>query len=260
MTGVRRIAPGIAVLISSAWGTTCTVVDGRDGVLLVDGPVLPDDHSALISAVAGRPATALVTHADWDHLRAAVAMPGARLVAGALTARRMRAEADGLRAEADAEYRRRGLPPPAVWDPPDCAVARVPGRVVTPAGRVRTVPCAGHTPDGTAYLLEERGLLWPGDHLSPVEIPSIAPGGLADYLATLDRLEPLLTRETIVIPGHGRPLGASAALRILAEDRRYLEALAGGGDPVPPRDGGDPAGTAHMHRLNRAAARDDAGG
>lgn len=259
MTRTLPIAPGVTVLVSAAWDTTCTVVDAPAGLLVVDGPVLPDDHAALAALVRGRPATVLVTHADWDHLRAVLEVPGARVVTGAATARRLRADAAGIAAEADEEYRRRGLPAPPAPDLTAAEAVEVPAVLPTPAGMVRAVTAAGHTPDGTAFVLAERGLVWPGDYLSPVEIPSVTPGKAADYLATLDRLEGLLDDRVTVIPGHGHPLDAGMARRILAEDRAYVRALAAGDDPVPPR-GDDAAWTAHVHALNRAAAGVPTGG
>jgi glyoxylase-like metal-dependent hydrolase (beta-lactamase superfamily II) len=50
------------------------------------------------------------------------------------------------------------------------------------------------------------------------------------YLATLERLEPLVERAEHVVPGHGEPLDSERALAILREDRAYLEALRGQGE------------------------------
>jgi glyoxylase-like metal-dependent hydrolase (beta-lactamase superfamily II) len=75
-----------------------------------------------------------------------------------------------------------------------------------------------------------------GDYLSPVEIPMLSPGGsLGGYLATLERLEPLVEQADHVVPGHGGPIDAVRAAAILREDRAYLEALRdrGGDAPLP---------------------------
>jgi glyoxylase-like metal-dependent hydrolase (beta-lactamase superfamily II) len=66
-------------------------------------------------------------------------------------------------------------------------------------------------------------VLLAGDYLSPVEIPSVV--SAAAYLATLDRLEPLVEDAEHVVPGHGPPIDGTRAAAILREDRAYLEAL-----------------------------------
>ena len=63
-----------------------------------------------------------------------------------------------------------------------------------------------------------------GDYLSPVEIPMISEGGSrAAYLATLERLRPLVEQAEHVVPGHGAVLDAQRALAILREDLSYLD-------------------------------------
>jgi glyoxylase-like metal-dependent hydrolase (beta-lactamase superfamily II) len=65
-----------------------------------------------------------------------------------------------------------------------------------------------------------------GDFLSPVEIPMLSNGGSRSaYLATLERLRPLVEQAEHVVPGHGGPIDATRALAILREDMAYLEAL-----------------------------------
>jgi glyoxylase-like metal-dependent hydrolase (beta-lactamase superfamily II) len=62
-----------------------------------------------------------------------------------------------------------------------------------------------------------------GDYLSPVEIPTLSKTGSRDaYLATLERLRPLVAQAEWVIPGHGAPIDGARAAAILEEDVRYL--------------------------------------
>ena len=69
-------------------------------------------------------------------------------------------------------------------------------------------------------------MLVAGDYLSPVEIPMLSEtGSLSAYLATLDRLEPLVEQADHVVPGHGEPIDGTRAAAILREDVAYLEAL-----------------------------------
>jgi glyoxylase-like metal-dependent hydrolase (beta-lactamase superfamily II) len=71
-----------------------------------------------------------------------------------------------------------------------------------------------------------------GDYLSPVELPMLGAAGaagagdmLGSYLATLDRLRPLVTAAEHVVPGHGPVIDGAAALRVLDEDVAYLTGL-----------------------------------
>ena len=69
-------------------------------------------------------------------------------------------------------------------------------------------------------------MLVAGDYLSAVEIPVLGPGGSLDaYLATLERLRPLVAAAEHVVPGHGPVLDPTRALTILDEDVAYLSAL-----------------------------------
>jgi glyoxylase-like metal-dependent hydrolase (beta-lactamase superfamily II) len=80
------------------------------------------------------------------------------------------------------------------------------------------------------------GILVAGDYLSAVEIPMIGEGGSIDaYVATLERLRPLVATAQFVVPGHGTVLGSEKALLVLDEDLAYLEALSelGAGAELP---------------------------
>ncbi len=78
------------------------------------------------------------------------------------------------------------------------------------------------------------GVLVCGDYLSPVEIPWISEGGsVTAYLATLERLQPLVARVDTVVPGHGGPIERDQAVEILREDVEYLQALLSDGENAP---------------------------
>jgi len=71
-----------------------------------------------------------------------------------------------------------------------------------------------------------------------VEIPMLSPGGSRGaYLATLDRLEPLVEQAAHVVPGHGEVLDGLRAAAILREDRAYLEGLPDAALPLARRTG-----------------------
>jgi len=229
----------LIVFISRFWQTTCTAVRAGEEGFVIDSPVYPDELEAVPSVLeqAGFPVSGLLaTHADWDHLLGRIAFPRASLGCGETTARRLAAEPGAAQRELrefDEEHYvddRRPLSLASVQSLP------VPGRLALGSGdrELELHPADGHTADGTAFYIPWLGVLVCGDYLSPVEIPWLSPGGSPNnYLATLERLRPLVERADTVVPGHGRPLRPDEALTLLEEDASYLRAL--------PADGADAA-------------------
>ncbi|HEV2811708.1 MAG TPA: MBL fold metallo-hydrolase [Solirubrobacteraceae bacterium] len=219
-----RLLDGDALVLTSAlWQTNAIAVRAGDALVLVDSVVLPDEVRAL-----PRPDALLATHAHFDHLLGTAAFPELPLHAGPDTVALLREDPDAPArelAERDAElYLERAAPLrlDRLADAGDLAFERV--------------DAPGHAADGSAFLEPERGLLLPGDYLIEVEIPLISQAGSREaYLATLDRLAPLVERAHVVVPGHGPTLGRARARELLDLDRRYVErledgALRGGGD------------------------------
>ena len=114
----------------------------------------------------------------------------------------------------------------------------VPGRCDLGEQELELHATEGHTADGMAVWVPWASVLVAGDYLSPVEIPMISGGGsLSAYLATLERLEPVVEQAAHVVPGHG------------GRDRRHARR----GDPA--RGPGVPGGAARPRRGGPAAAR-----
>ena len=179
--------------------------------MLVDAPVLPDELRAL-----PRPDVLAVTHAHFDHVLARAVFPDLELHAGAST-RAAFATGDWERElrESDEEL----CIGRDAW--PDL------GGAVEPALFDAVVEADGHAADGSAFLAGD--VLLPGDYLMEVEIPLVSQAGSPErYLATLDRLEPLVREARTIVPGHGPPLDRERALELLDLDRRYVADLARG--------------------------------
>jgi glyoxylase-like metal-dependent hydrolase (beta-lactamase superfamily II) len=105
-----------------------------------------------------------------------------------------------------------------------------------------------------AIMVPWAGVLVPGDYLSSLELPTLNNGGELDaYLATLERLRPLLTRCEHVVPGHGPVLDTPAALALLEQDVAYLHALRRDGAAAPLPDGRRGAAQRRLHAENVAA-------
>ena len=234
----------LIVFISRYWQTTCTAVRDGDEGFVIDSPIYPDELETLAAVLeqAGFPVSGLLaTHADWDHLLGRIAFPSVSLGCGESTARRLAAEpgagATELR-DFDEEQYVEDRPPLALGG---IQALPVPGRLsLGPDERgheLELYPADGHTADGTAFRIPWVNVLVCGDYLSPVEIPWISPGGSAEaYIATLERLRPLVEQAETVIPGHGQPQGPDEALALLQEDAEYLHALIeqGADAPLPP--------------------------
>ena len=97
----------------------------------------------------------------------------------------------------------------------------MPGHCAIGERELELHPADGHTVDGMAIWVPWASVLVCGDYLSPVEIPWISESGsVSAYLATLDRLEPLVERAEHVVPGHGAVLDSERALAMLARTAR----------------------------------------
>jgi glyoxylase-like metal-dependent hydrolase (beta-lactamase superfamily II) len=248
---LRQLAPEVWVGISPVWQTTHTICGAR-GALIIDGPVRDAELEAL--AAWARPAALIATHADWNHLLAPLAFPAAHLLAGRATIDRCRADRRAIAAELAAWDTGHQDAPRLVPDWGAAAALEAPGTVASPVGPMTVVATPGHTPDGIALLLTEPGILVAGDYLSPREIALLETDtAVAEYLASLDRLEALVAKARCVVPGHGWPVSAARARTLLHEDRRYVEALGRGERPRLPRGASDPA-QQRAHRANLRAA------
>jgi glyoxylase-like metal-dependent hydrolase (beta-lactamase superfamily II) len=240
---VRALALGsdALVFVSSYWQTTCTAIRAGDEGFLIDSVIYPEELEALPGVLeqAGFPVSGLLaTHGDWDHLLGREAFPSASLGCGESTAQRLTAEPGAAQRELrefDEESYVAGRRPLslAAYQP-----LPVPGKLgLGPEHELEVHPADGHTVDGVAYLMPWIGVLVCGDYLSPVEIPWISEGGsVPAYLATLERLQALVTGVDTVVPGHGGPIERERALEILHEDVAYLQALLRDGEkaPLPP--------------------------
>ncbi len=224
---------------------------------VIDSPVLPDELSSLAPLVGQarfpEPSGLLATHGDWDHLLGRLAFPGLALGCAQSTAERLASAPGQAQRELrsfDEELmieRERPLSLGAVQALP------VPGRCEIGGRELELHTAQGHTGDGMAVMIGWAGVLIAGDYLSAVELPSLGEGGSApEYLATLDRLRPLVGRAEHVVPGHGPVLERARALEVLEEDAAYLGALIeDGGGAVLPESRRSPA-QRRLHEANVA--------
>jgi glyoxylase-like metal-dependent hydrolase (beta-lactamase superfamily II) len=285
---VVSLHPDVLVATSRIWRTTCTIVRGgatptntstarSTGPLtvhisgggagadldvgpgaetfVIDSPILPDEleilPALLEQARFPTPSGLLATHADWDHLLARLAFPDATLGCAVTSGERMRSTPGAaqreLRAFDEQYYLSRRVP---------LALGAVqaldaPGSCEIGPHELALHPAEGHTSDGMIVWIGWAGVLVVGDYLSPVEIPVLGEGGSIDaYLATLERLRPLVSAAKHVVPGHGTVLDSMRAAIVLEEDVAYLSALRESARTAELPDGRRTKAQRHIHSEN----------
>ncbi len=281
---VVSLHPDVLVATSRIWQTTCTIVRGAGAstdadapvgmetpvpltvhmsggptppseTFVIDSPILPDEleilPALLEQARFPAPSGLLATHADWDHLLARLAFPEATLGCAVTSAERMRSTPGAaqreLRAFDEQHYVSRRMP---------LALGAVqaldaPGSCEIGPHELALHPAEGHTSDGMIVWIGWAGVLVAGDYLSPVEIPVLGEGSSMDaYLATLERLRPLVSAAKHVVPGHGQVLDPTRAATVLEEDSAYLRALSAQGAAAELPEGRRTKAQRHIHSEN----------
>jgi glyoxylase-like metal-dependent hydrolase (beta-lactamase superfamily II) len=248
---VVSLHPDVLVASSRIWQTTCTIVrsatatpvetvgsvtvrmaGGEMGAetFVIDSPILPDELEILPALLEqsrfAQPNGLLSTHADWDHLLGRLAFPTATLGCASTSIERMRSTPGAPQRELrefDEEHYVRRAAPLALGS---MQALDVPGSCEIGAYELALHSTGGHTADGMAIWIGWAGVLVVGDYLSTVEIPVLGEGSsVGSYLATLERLQPLVLAAEHVVPGHGPVLDRARALTTLEEDTAYLKAL-----------------------------------
>ncbi|WP_134728319.1 MBL fold metallo-hydrolase [Amycolatopsis nivea] len=241
---LSQAAEGVLVHQSEVLENNAVVVQGRDGVLLVDPGLTQEELGCLAQDLRelGQPVAAgFATHPDWDHVLwhaefGDVPRYGTARCADSL--RDLLAKPDWKTLVAE------GLPPEIADDVPMDLFGRITG---LPAGtaylpwdgpRARIIEHPAHAPGHAALLIEERGVLVAGDMLSDVLVPMFGRTAdpIGDYLTGLQLLEAVADEVEIVVPGHGSVAASQVRARIEL-DRAYVQALRDGREPDDPRIG-----------------------
>ncbi|WP_116948222.1 MBL fold metallo-hydrolase [Jiangella endophytica] len=243
---LTQVAEGVLVHQSELIRNNTVVVQGRDGVLVVDAGITGDEMACLANDLRelGQPVVAgFATHPDWDHALWHTDLGDAPRYGTARCAASLRE----LLSNADWQDRlAEGLPPEIADEIPLDPFGRISG---LPAGaaevpwdgpRARIIEHPAHAPGHAALLIEGRGVLAAGDMLSDVLVPMLDVGTadpIDDYLAGLRLLEDVADDVEVVVPGHGS-VGTADQLRARIDlDRAYVHALRDGREPDDPRIG-----------------------
>ena len=183
MPGVRRItAPNGGPLTGP--GTNSYLLGERADVVLDPGPAEPSHIEAILEAAGGQLSHIVVTHTHPDHSPAAAPL---REATGAQCIGAVLEHNDGYQ---DDSFEPQRLPlHDELLQLPGCAL--------------RALHTPGHVANHFCYLLEERQLLFTGDHIMNGSTVVIIPphGDMSDYLASLRLLKDYPLRW--LGPGHG---------------------------------------------------------
>ncbi len=266
---LRQVAEGVLVHESEFMQSNAVVVQGQDGVLLID-PGIQDDEMVTLandlrelgqSVVAG-----FSTHPHWDHLlwhdRFGEA-PRYGTERNAAAIRNVLSDANWKARVA------RVLPPDIAEEIPLDLLGLITGlpaktaQIPWDGPQVQILEHQAHSQGHAALLIEERRVLIAGDMVSDILIPLLdlsAADPIEDYLTALRQLEDVADKIDVFIPGHGSVGGADQLRARIELDRAYVQALRDGGVTDDPRVDQDRPPGLHKGQLEQLAKKREQGG
>jgi glyoxylase-like metal-dependent hydrolase (beta-lactamase superfamily II) len=228
---LRQVAEGVLIHESGFCQSNAVVVQGPDGVLLIDPGVHGSEMACLAKDLSGSGRTVVAgfsTHPHWDHLLWHAELGEAPRYG---TARCAATARDRLSGGVDAAAKAAGIPEEVPLDLLGLVTGLPAGTAKIPwdGPQVRIIEHQAHAPGHAALLIEDCGVLVAGDMLSDVLIPMLDMNGTADpmedYLAALRLLEGVAADVDVLVPGHGSVGGADQVLLRIDQDRAYVNAL-----------------------------------
>lgn len=188
----RLVAPNAGPLTFK--GTNTYLVGDRRLAVIDPGPDDAAHRTAILAAAAGRSITHIIaTHAHRDHVDGVSSL---RAATGAQTYgyRRSAIPAGGA-GDAEAEYVGHSFTPDVHVDHGDT--------IEGDGWKLTALHTPGHAPDHLCLALDQRGVIFSGDHVMAWNTSVVAPpeGRMSDYLRSLELL--LGRDESLMLPGHG---------------------------------------------------------
>lgn len=243
---LRQVAEGVLVHESDFCKSNAIIIQGRDGVLLVDPGIQNSEMATLADDLLklGQPiAVGFSTHPHWDHVLWHAQL-GATPRYGTA---RCAASVQALLSNEHWKNRVvQFMPPDIAKEIPLDLFGHITGlpaetvRIPWEGPQVRIIEHQAHAPGHAALLVEERRVLIAGDMLSDVLIPLLdfnADDPIKDYLTAIHLLESVADDVDVFIPGHGS-VGKTDQIRArIKQDRAYVQALRDGSVPDDPRIG-----------------------
>jgi glyoxylase-like metal-dependent hydrolase (beta-lactamase superfamily II) len=178
-------------------GTQTYLIGTQAGLAVIDpGPDDPAHIDALVTAIGGRPVTAILcTHTHRDHSPAAAplaALSGAPIVGCAPLV--LESDRDGDWPRVDAPFDQAYAPDKVLADGE---------QVAGPGWTLTAIATPGHTSNHLCFALEETGALFTGDHVMAWSTSVVVPpdGDMGNYMASLMKLHD--RNDRIYYPAHG---------------------------------------------------------
>lgn len=208
---------------------TSGVVNGSDGVLIIDPGILPREIETIRWYVeqGEKPARFWVyTHHHWDHILGGQAFPSAHRLAHRCFPEAMSANRplDEIR-RFDGEYYVERDPPFEFQPAHELVEDGWTGDLGDVAFTLVHLP--GHAPDMIGVHIPMEKTLFAADMLSDVELPMIDGDG-GDYLASLRKIDALVDAGEVetLVPGHGHVARGADRIRArIIEDTEYINQL-----------------------------------
>ena len=266
---LRQIAEGVLIHESEFLQSNAVVVQGQQGVLLIDAGVLDHELTGIAKELGemGQPVVAgFSTHPHWDHLLWSAELGAAPRYG---TARCAATAKDRLSDPGAMARVATMIPAEIVEQVPLDLLGGITGLpadardVPWDGPRVRILEHNGHAPGHAALWIEDCGVLVAGDMLSDVLIPMLdlnsAVDPFEDYLGALRLLESVAGEVDVVVPGHGSAGIASQVQARIDQDRAYVHALRDSAPVSDPRLGQTSSGNdwlpVHERQQQHVAGR-----
>lgn len=209
------VADGVFVAVAEPAGVNIGVVAGPSGCLVVDTGSSPEQGAEIrerAEQAAGVPVVSvLATHWHYDHLFGLAAFTDVpsyahETVPAWLGRTECRDAASGL-----------GVEPAALTAPTQTfSLARV---IDVGGRRVEAVHFGrGHTDGDVVAIVPDAGVIFTGDLLESAGPPAFGDDcHLKDWPSAVDGILGLVAEDTVLVPGHGRPMDRLAAFTQRAE-------------------------------------------
>ncbi len=242
---LQQITKGVWVHESDCMQSNATIVQGTDGVLLVDAGLTSSEMASIaddLDKLGLKVTIGFSTHPHWDHVlwhERFGTVPRYGTTAAAAQMRTSLSNPNWKTEEAadlpeqiagqvpldDLFGKITALPAEATYVPWD-------------GPKIRVIEHSAHAPGHAALLVEDSKVLIAGDMLSDVFIPMLnlaAAEPIQDYLVALDLFQDVAEDVAFVIPGHGSVGQGDEVRARIDQDRAYVEALRDGNDVTDPR-------------------------
>ncbi|MFT6406872.1 MAG: glyoxylase-like metal-dependent hydrolase (beta-lactamase superfamily II) [Arenicella sp.] len=219
---VYQVAVGVkAIYEAHQWQETISyLIEGKSKALLFDtGNGIGDIHG-LVKRLSDKPITVLNSHSHSDHVGGNHAFKRVYGMTTRFTSERQKGILNkDIGEEVSAAALCRPLPKGVseethVGRPYKISKRIEDGYIFELGGRrIEVIHVPGHTPDATALIDREQGLLWTGDTFYAGPIWLYAPEtDLLAYAKSLDRLVLELPNVTTLLPAHNTPLVSAEIL------------------------------------------------